>query len=179
MARRAVFAVSVIALGGFGATAACGASGNGAPPTGDAGRADTSQRPAPDSSDDEPSPPRDAATPRDAEAALDDWSDAGTCNSLITTAPFLPVVSVAQPLPPMTGGDVDPGTYELTKLEFFMGADGDAGPPTDLRSQTWRVGPAVDGGLALEVAGASRDINGAVGRGRASFVLTPDQRSSL
>lgn len=127
-------------------------------------------------------PPRDGGV-RDAfafdvattEAGNPEWSNAGTCNDLISTSPFLAAVRVAQPLPPMTGGPIEPGTYELTKLEFYDGADGgDAGPPTELRSETWRIGPAVDGGFALEVAGASKDVAGKVTRGRASEVLTPD-----
>jgi len=175
MARR--FLVRAAVLGAGLRLVACGGSGDPAPVIADGGSEDARQRTAPDSGGDDaafvPDAAPDAGSYDAADTSSDDWSEAGSCNTLISTAPFLPVVPVAQPLPAMTGGNVDPGTYDLTKIEFFMGADGDAGPPTDSRSQTWRIGPAVDAGLALEVAAASRDVSGNVGRGRTSGTLVP------
>lgn len=173
--RAALAVITSVTLPALLAMVACGNSGSSSETaTPNAGDAGTSQRPAADSSSNDSPSPHDAATSVDAaDGGLDDWSEAGTCNGLVAAAPFVPVLSVAQPLPSMTGGVVDPGTYDLTKLEFFQGSDGDAGPPTDARAQTWRVGPAVDGGLALEMAGASRDGSGVIGRGRSSLVLVP------
>ncbi|MDB5213509.1 MAG: hypothetical protein JWO86_1436 [Myxococcaceae bacterium] len=176
LAKARSFLVRAALLGVGLRLVACGGSGDAAVVIADGGSEDARQRPAPDSGDDTafvPDAARDTGSYDAAATSSDEWSEAGTCNTLISTAPFLPVVPVAQPLPAMTGGNVDPGTYELTKIELFMGADGDAGPPTDSRSQTWRIGPAVDAGLALEVAGASRDVNGNVGRGRTSGSLVP------
>lgn len=111
-----------------------------------------------------------ADAPRDTSPSdsneLEAWADAGACNDLISTGPFVSWTFVAAPPPVMTGGVVEPGVYELTKLEMFQGGTSDASAPSPV-AETWRLQPA-DAGFLSAIAMRGLLPDGGVGRVRIS-----------
>jgi hypothetical protein len=100
-----------------------------------------------------------------------DWSEAGICNVLVGSAPFVERRFVAGNLPSPTGGSLDPGTYELTSLDEYTGDGGATGGSGEFTSDTWVIA-ATDAG-AFEVQRAEAMVTDAgLGKGRSSFALT-------
>jgi hypothetical protein len=83
-------------------------------------------------------------------------TDGGVCASVIATT-LVTQQQVASPTPQPTGGTIAPGTYVLTQMNMYTGADGGTGPTTKVFAETYEVdsstyqhaktGLAADGGL--------------------------------
>lgn len=168
--------IVVLGLPAVLAAAACGDDDAASSPT-DAGLTDAPRYPtdSAQTGDDGDTNPGDAGSLIDAsgDASIDagDWSEAGSCNTLIGTAPLVERMFVAQNLPTLHGGAFDPGTYELTSEEEFTGPGGAVGGAGDYFADTWVVTSTADAGLFdLEEAQAGR-TDGGVGRGRVTETL--------
>ncbi len=74
--------------------------------------------PGPDSS------PFDSSVP---DVGLPEVGPGGACNTLVNTAPRIPVTWDPGPLPPATGGTILDGTYDETAFVIYTGSGGDAG----------------------------------------------------
>ncbi|MBS2018622.1 MAG: hypothetical protein JST00_37495 [Deltaproteobacteria bacterium] len=169
--RLAFFSAAAVAWLG---TLGVGACGSGASESEPAAEADTRNqqppRPGPDASSD-----LDARLDGSRDALVfetgepDRWADAGACNDLVSTSSLVSWTFVARPPPTFTGGAIEPGVYELTKIEMFRGGASDASPAAP-RSQTWRLLPA-DGGFLHGIAAWEVLPDGGVGRGRAGGTL--------
>jgi len=107
---------------------------------------------------------------RDAPASDTDdlraWADAGACNDLVSTGPFVSWTFVPTLPPEMMGGVVELGVYELTKLEMFQGGTSDASAPSPV-AETWRLQPA-DAGFVSAIAMRGLLPDGGVSRVRIS-----------
>ena len=152
-------------LGSIGLLACGGAEVQVAPDveTDDQGRP---PQPSPDAG-----PENDVSSDASREASPDNedlsaWADAGACNDLISTGPFVSWTFVPELPPEMTGGVVEPGVYELTKLELFQGGTSDASAPSPV-AETWRLQPA-DAGFLSAIAMRGLLPDGGVGRVRIS-----------
>jgi len=100
-----------------------------------------------------------------------DWSEAGICNALVGSAPFVERRFVVGNLPPPTGGSLDPGTYELTSLDEYTGDGGATGGTGEFTSDTWVI--AMTDAGAFEVQRAEAMVTDAgLGKGRSTFALT-------
>ncbi|MGH7280798.1 MAG: hypothetical protein ACRELY_04690 [Polyangiaceae bacterium] len=100
-----------------------------------------------------------------------DWSEAGSCNALVGSAPFVERRFVAANQPPPTGGSLDPGTYELTSINDYTGDGGVTGGSGEFTSDTWIIA-TVDAGL-FEIQRAEAMVTDAgLGKGRSSIGLT-------
>lgn len=100
-----------------------------------------------------------------------EWSEAGTCNALIGSAPFVERRFVAANIPSPTGGSLEPGTYELTSINEYTGDGGVTGGSGEFMSDTWII-TAVDAGV-FEIQRAEAVVNDAgLGKGRSSDGLT-------
>ncbi|HEX7665544.1 MAG TPA: hypothetical protein VF407_13555, partial [Polyangiaceae bacterium] len=121
----------------------------------------------------------DAGTPIDAspfgpDIDAGDWSVAGNCNSLVSTAAWVETKWVAADYPAFTGGAIDPGTYVLRKSIDFTGAGGDAGGTGELTTATITVSPPDGGSYSMEFAGADFLDDGGTRTTRTSVTLTPN-----
>jgi hypothetical protein len=77
----------------------------------------------------------DAAAAKDGSLAV---TDGGVCATVIATT-LVTQQQVASPPPQPTGGVVVPGTYVLSQMNMYTGADGGTGPTSKVLAEKYQV----------------------------------------
>lgn len=98
---------------------------------------------------------QDVPVAQDTPVAQDVPKDTGnTCNDLVPTTAYVPMVQIAQDKPTLPGGTIVDGTYVLTKWEKYLGVGESPSPQTGSRRDILSLSGG-NGELVVDIAGVA------------------------
>jgi hypothetical protein len=78
----------------------------------------------------------------EANPLRDGGADGGRCNEIVNNAPRVEFVGVSTVAPPLSGGPIAFGTYQVVRVEVYQHPDGGMDPLGDTLEETIVVGPS-------------------------------------